>query len=144
MAFQYYEGTMDFVAATPAMIVTFRASGSLTAGRAAVYDKGGSGDVYQIATAAGIISGATTYVPAGVTLQTVTDGQEVAVLVWGYAKNLPYYGNSSAIPGNPVVMSGASYWSTSGSTTESLAHCGKVVTGSASGGTILAFIDCMT
>lgn len=145
MAFQYYEGTMDFVAATPAMIVTFRASGSITAGRGVCYRTGsqaGAGDVYQPSL---FVSGSPDAgnVPAGVALQTVTSGQELGVLVWGYAKNLPYLGNVTIEPGHPLVLSG-SYFSTSGSTSEELCHVGKCVTGSATGGTIVAFIDCMT
>ena len=82
--------------------------------------------------------------PAGIALQTKSDDQEIAVLVWGYAKNLPYHGHISITAGKPLVLSGSGYLSTSGSQYETFYHVGKCVTGSATGGTIVAFIDCMT
>jgi hypothetical protein len=64
---------------------------------------------------------------------------EVPVLVWGYAKNVPWLGATS-YAGNPVFISGSSATTSAGI---GIYVCGKVITGSASGGTVVALIDCM-
>jgi len=135
-AFQYYEGTKDYIAATPALIITFRASGSVTGGQFVAFDAGNTGDVYNAGL--GLASGASA--PAGFALMTKATGTEVPVLVWGYAKNVPWLG-ITGVAGSPVVISGSSATTTAGA---GIYVCGKVITGSATGGTVVALIDCMT
>ena len=135
MAFQYYEGTMDYLAATPALIATFAASGSITAGNIVCFDAGNSAAVY----AAAGISGSNA--PVGLALQTQSTGKEIAVLVWGYAKNIPYVG-ATTYAGDLLTTSGSSATKATGTITGAYI-IGKVVTGSAAGGTVVAFIDYM-
>lgn len=135
MSFMYYEGTADFLAATPALTVTFEASGSITAGRAVSYDTAGQASTVYMPSA--VRSGAT--VVAGVALQTVSTGNPVGVLVWGYAKSLPKLGEGGQF-GESLVISGSGYWTQSGSG-QSRYVAGRIVSGS--GNTIVAFIDCM-
>jgi hypothetical protein len=130
----YFEGTKDYVALTPALIFTFKASGSIAAGQFVAYDTGTSGCVYQPAVASG------STVAAGLALSTKTDGTEVPVLVWGLAKNVPWLGITS-IAGNPVYISGSSGTTSTG---VGIYQIGTVVTGSATGGTVVAFIDCLS
>ena len=135
MAFQYYEGTMDYLAATPALIITEQASGSIVAGTFVYFDAGTSAAVYS----SNIASGAS--VPAGFALQSASTGKEVAILVWGFAKNIPYYG-ATINAGTLIVGSGSGATAVSGTTTGAYV-IGKCITGSASGGTIVALIDLM-
>jgi hypothetical protein len=135
MAFQYYEGTMDYLAATPALIITEQASGSITAGTFVYFDAGTSAAVYTAAVASGASA------PAGFALQTASTGKEVAMLVWGYAKNIPYYG-ATISAGTLIVGSGSGCTAASG-TVSGAYVIGKCITGSASGGTIVALIDLM-
>lgn len=140
MSFLYYEGTKDYLAATPALIVTFRASGSITAGRGVVFETNdNSTDVYQ---PAGCISGSLDV--AGVALGTVSDNDPVPVLIWGYAKALPKLPTTTAyVPNQPLVLTGAGQWCASGSYDDvgSNAIAGKIVSGS--GTYIVAFINCI-
>ena len=140
MAFIYSEGTKDYLAATPALIVTFKASGSITAGRCVCYEVT-SNDSSVYMPAAGTESGSD--VPAGVALNTVANAADVAVLVWGYAKSLPN-GNTAVTANRFITHSGSGYWVMSGSINNTLLKrvAGKAISGSAAGGTILAFIDC--
>lgn len=138
----YYEGTKDYVAATPALITTFRASGSISAGRCVVFVGDDSSDVYQ---PTGLPSGSV--LPVGVAIQTVSTTDPVAVLVWGHAKNLPLLGGA-VTPGSFIVNTGSGYWGTSGSTMTNPLYrlatvAGKCVSGSAASGKITAFINCM-
>lgn len=133
MAFQYYEGTADYIAATPALIVTFRTSGSVAAGNFVAFDAGNTGDVYQPAVASGSVA------PAGLALQTRATGQDIAILVHGYAKNIPYLG-ATCYAGNNLFISGSSATTSAGA---GIYTIGRVVTGSATGGTVVAFIDCL-
>jgi hypothetical protein len=133
MAFQFYEGTSDYLAATPALIITFRASGSVTGGRFCAFDAGNTGDVYTPAVASGSVA------PAGFAIMTKATGTEVPVLVWGYAKNIPWLG-ITGVAGSPVFISGSSATTSAGL---GIYVCGKVITGSATGGTVVALIDCM-
>ena len=136
MSFLYFEGTKDYVAATPALIVTYSASGSITAGRCLNLNT--TGDVY-VPTAHR--SGASK--PAGVALATVANGEPCPVMVWGYAKNLQNAGLALNV-GDVLAVSGSGLWTTSGSlNTPSSYSAGKVVSGSAASGLIVAFIDCM-
>jgi len=144
MSFVYFEGKMDYLAATPALILTFRASGSMKPGRPCVFDAGNTGDVYQpTASASGSL------IPVGVVLKTVADQEATPVLVWGVAKNLSVLSNVTLVPGHPLVVSGSAsdcVWSTSGSgaATVPVRVGGKVLSGSASGASNLyALIDCM-
>jgi hypothetical protein len=132
-AFQYYEGTKDYIAATPALILTFRASGSVTGGQFVAFDAGNTGDVYTPAVASGSVA------PAGFALMTKATLTEVPVLVWGFAKNVPWLGATS-VAGNPVFISGSSATTSAGL---GIYVCGKVITGSAAAGTVVALIDCM-
>jgi hypothetical protein len=137
-AFLYYEGTTDYLAATPALIVTFAASGSITAGRAVVFQSGSGGYVYQ---PTGQIAGAVN--PAGVAISTVSDGDPVGVIVWGYCKSLPA-ANQTSIAGQALIVTGSGLWGNSGSVAPVSAAvvAGKIISGSA--GYITAFINCMS
>ena len=137
-AFLYYEGTADYLAATPALIVTFAASGSITAGRGVV-NGGASNPGYVYQPPSGTISGS--LVPAGVALSTVSDGDPLPVLVWGYAKSLTTLATASNnYFGQALVITGSGYWGASGSTKVATV-AGKIISGSA--GYIYAFINCM-
>ena len=140
MAFMYYEGTKDYVAATPALVVTFRASGSITAGRIVTFDSGDN-DTDVIQPAATTASGALT--PAGLACKTVSDGEDIPVLVWGFGKNIAT--RVAGNPGDPIVISGAGYVVPSGSTAAASGvlrnFIGKWVSGSAT--SCMAFIDCL-
>lgn len=126
----YSEGTADYVARYPAVILSFKASGSITAGRLVVYDLSNSSMVYQATVAIGGL------VPVGLALQTTADGGSVPVLVWGVAKNCKFAKTDETLyPGQNLTISGAGYF-TSGSTYV----IGRAISGSASSFT--AFIDC--
>lgn len=136
-AFLTYEGTTDYLAATPALILSFAASGSITAGRAVAFDSGNPGYVYM---PSGVPSGS--IVPAGVAMSTVADADPIAVIVWGYAKALPTLPtNRSLVNGQALVITGSGYWGTSGSTLVAQV-AGKVISGSA--GYTYALINCMS
>ena len=135
-SFISYEGTSDFIAATPALIITLAASGSITAGRGVIHDASNPASIYM---PSGKDSGSVS--PVGVCLATVSDGDPAPILVWGYAKSLPALPtNRSFSFGQPLVITGSGYWTTSGSTWNSCV-AGSVVTGSA--GYIFALINCM-
>ena len=140
MAFMYYEGTKDYIAATPALITTFKASGSINAGRIVVFDAGdNSSNVYQppATTASGALA------PVGLAIKTVSDGDDVPVIVWGFAKNIAC--RVAGNPGDPMVITGAGYVVPSGSIAIGTAYprnvIGKWVSGSST--SCMAFIDCM-
>ena len=139
MSWLYTEGTKDYILATPALITTFKASGSIVAGRIVSFDNLVSSDVYQ--PAAATASGA--LVPAGLACKTVSDGEDVPVLVWGYAKNIA--ARVAGNPGDPIVISGAGYVVPSGSIAAGTALpknvIGKWISGSST--SCIAFIDCM-
>ena len=137
-SFLTYEGTTDFIAVTPALIVTLTASGSISPGRAVVIDTSNNGAVYQ---PTGVRSGSV--VPAGVALTSASDGKAVSVMVWGFAKSLPTLpASDSAITiGQPLVVTGSGFWGASGSS-RAATVAGKTLSGSA--GFTYAFIDCMS
>ncbi len=134
----YYEGTSDYLAATPALVITLQASGSISAGRGVVFDGGSNAAVYQPAA---LRSGA--LVPAGVALATVATGDAVPVLVWGYAKSLPA-SVGTFLPGDVLALTGSGLWGCSGSKALSLGGgaCGKIISGS--GGYIYALVNFMS
>jgi hypothetical protein len=138
--FLNYEGTADYIAATPYLAVTLAASGSVTAGRAVVADTNNPAYVYQ---PSGQPSGSVK--PVGVALATVADGAALPVLVWGYAKSLPALPTARSFGlGNGLVVTGSGQWSSSGSAAglaPASEFAGKIVSGSA--GYIFAFIDCL-
>lgn len=139
-AFLSYEGTTDYLAATPALVVTFAASGSITAGRGVCFNTSGPGYVYQPSA---VPSGS--LVPAGVAIATVSDGDPVPVVVFGYVKSLPALPTTvSYANGQALVISGSGYWSSSGSSAlcATGVSAGKIISGSA--GYIYAFINCMS
>jgi hypothetical protein len=135
-AFLTYEGTTDYLAVTPAMVITLAASGSIIAGRAVVVESTNPGYCYM---PTGAPSGSLT--PAGVATATVSDGDPIGVIVWGYVKSLPSLPATGTVRfGQPLVITGSGYWGTSGSTKVAQV-AGKTVSGSA--GYTYAFIDCM-
>jgi hypothetical protein len=133
-SFLTFEGTSDYLAATPALIITLTASGSIAAGVPVAYETNTNAAVYQpAAIATGSIN------PAGVALSTVTTGQAVPVLVFGYAKSLPQLGTAALTPGYALVASGSGTWTQSaGGGSQS---AGRIVSGSS--GYIYALISCM-
>jgi hypothetical protein len=132
MAYYTYEGTKDFIVVQPALVLSFVASGSITAGRIVAFDAGGTSEVYVPSAVAG---GALPCV--GVALNTASDNSPVSVLVWGFAKNLVMANADETFRvGELVTISGSGYF-TSGS-----AYCiGRTVSGSAS--SFMALIDCL-
>ncbi len=144
MSFWYYEGTKDFVVTTPALIMTFEASGSITAGRGVTFDTGDQSKVEQ-ATCAKCEK-----IPVGVALKSASDGDPVPVLVWGVAKNLTSIGEAKT-PGMLISLSGSGYFAdctslvTDTGTSGSAYVAGKVISGSGgvATGKFMAFIDCM-
>ena len=137
MSFMYFEGTKDFLAATPALITTFEASGSITAGKGVLFLSATDQRVYQ--GIAGTHSSAS--FPAGVALATVSNADPCPVLVWGYAKNLSVSAAVTYITA-PLVISGAGYFASSGSGGTFTRYCvGKAVSGSAT--SCIAFINAL-
>lgn len=133
-SFLTYEGTTDFLAATPALVITLTASGSITAGRGVVFDGGSNAAVYQPSA---IVSGSLR--PAGVAMHTAATGEPLAVMVWGYAKSLPASDQTFA-PGNVLALTGSGLWGCSGSAALG-PGCGKIISGSS--GFIYALVNCM-
>lgn len=130
-----FEGTSDYLAATPALILTFTSSGSITAGRAVVFDAGSKAAVYQpSAVASGSLN------PVGVALSTVATATEIPVLVWGFAKSLPCVNTTAVTPGYALNISGSGYWAATAGPA-SATNAGKIISGS--GGYIYALVDCM-
>jgi len=143
MAYLSLEGTKDFLAATPALIVTYVASGSIAAGNGLKWDAGNTGEVW--ADTAGALGKC-----AGVALATVSDGDNVPVLVWGYAKNLVSY--ETMVPGDRIMLSSVAQGPgftkdvpvlVSGSYSASIYRCGTCVTNVTSGSKFMALINCM-
>jgi hypothetical protein len=138
MSFAYYEGTMDFIVTTPALIISLVASGSISAGQGVTWSVQNDATVYVPTTAQGSTQ------CAGVCLATVSTGQFAPVLVWGYAKNLTFIGTVN--PGNLITLSGSAGGFTAlaaGSyVTGSVYAAGTCVSGSAAGKTS-ALISCL-
>jgi len=133
MAFWYYEGTKDYlVQGVPAVVLTFKASGSITAGRFVALDAGGTSDVYQPTAEINTCDKA-----VGVAMHTASDDDPVAVLCWGVAKNLSFANSSETVtPGCMVTVSG------SGQLTSGSAYIvGRILSGSAT--RLMCFVDCM-
>ena len=141
MSTLYYEGTKDWVQATPAMIISLRASGSITAGYPLKWNAGNDSDVWADTT--GVVGKC-----AGLALATVATGAVCPVLVWGYAKNL--LANETLVPGDFIMASGSggafaklTAVTVSGSTGISSYFAGRVVSGSGAAGFFTGFINCM-
>ena len=140
MSFLYFEGTKDFIAATPALITTFVASGSTVAGRLLSWTTGDMTVGHPASTAG---SGSTKV--AGLCLATVSSGDPCPVLVWGYAKNVA----ATAIftCGDALVCTGSGYIGTSGSvkpvtgSSSNAYWCGRYVSGSST--SAIVFINCL-
>ena len=142
MSLLYFEGTKDYVLATPALITSFKASGSITAGRLVAFDTGNAGGADVYLPPAGTISGSLAC--AGLALATVADAEPCPVFVWGYAKNIPVIGSLTLTTGDCLVISGAGYASRSGSvaTPKLQTVVGKVISGSSTW-VKAAFINCL-
>ena len=122
-----FEGTTDLLlTGVPVGIVTFQASGSITAGNAVVI----SGDM-----AVSLSTGAVDPF-GGVALKTATDGDKVGVLVFGALKNLVAAATITA--GQWFVPANNGGFISTGST--SAVHSGKAFTGASSGSTFLGFV----
>jgi hypothetical protein len=146
MAYLTLEGTKDFIVSTPALIVTFVASGSIAAGNGLKWDAGNSGNVW--ADTAGALGKC-----AGVALATVSDDDYVPVLVWGYAKNLVAF--ETMVPGDTIMLSSVAQGpgfiketvvNVSGSVGRTIYKCGVCVsnvTSGSGGAKFLALINCM-
>jgi hypothetical protein len=134
MSFLYFEGTKDFIAATPVLMTTFEASGSITAGRLVAFNSATDQRVYQ-----GVFR-ASTVACAGLAVQTVANGDPCPVIVWGYVKNMSVDG---ALTYNAPFTISSSYAFSSGSApyANAACYCGKAISGSAT--LAIGFIDCM-
>ena len=141
MSFLYFEGTKDFLAATPALITTFEASGSITAGRLVSFNT--NADQRVSLPGASTASGSANV--AGLAVATVSNGDPCPVLVWGYAKNVATTATFTC--GDALVCSGSGYIGTSGSvkpvtgSSSNAYWCGRYISGSAT--SAIAFINCM-
>lgn len=137
-----FEGTTDYIAATPALIVTLEASGSITAGRAVAFDAGNTSEVYT-PSAVAVADGTQC---AGLSIEAAADSEVCGVLVWGFAKNVPAVAGYTPQPGDRIQISGSAKF-TSIATGSFLSNpyvvAGKVLSGSGAGNNFLAFIDCM-
>jgi hypothetical protein len=141
MAMYTYEGTKNFIAVYPAIIVSLVASGSVTAGNGLAFDAGNTSEVYVPTCAAA--SGTEC---AGIALNTASDNGRVEVGVLGFFKNLVAVSAFTPAPGDRILLSGSGTFTscTSGSfLTNPYAVCGKVVSGSVAGGRFMAFINCL-
>ncbi len=136
MAFWSYEGTKDFVVTTPYLMLTFRASGSITAGKGLAYDAGNTSDVY-VPTAIAV----DTTKCAGIAAKTVATGEACPVIVWGVVKNIGYLAQT-LVPGDLIGLSGSGTFGLASSLTGSYI-AGRFLSGSGAGGTMIALIDCM-
>jgi len=132
----YFEGTADYQAATPALITTFEASGSITAGRMVCFVSATDQRVFQ--GAAGAHSAFK--FPAGLAISTVANGDPCPVFVWGIAKNIAVASAQTNFTGYGVI-SGAGYLYNSGSTLKDQYAVAKIISGSAT--TCVAFINAM-
>lgn len=141
MSLMYFEGATDYVAATPALITTFEASGSIVAGRMVAFNSATDQRVGH--PAAATLAGAGACIPAGLAIATCANGDPVPVLVWGYAKNIATGAGLPIVNTNPIVLSGAGYVMTSGAAPyyRTIYHVGKAISGSSTG--LIAFINCM-
>lgn len=140
MSYYVFEGKNDYIAVYPALIASFKASGSITAGRGVAFDAGGTSYVYQPTTAVAGVE------PAGLALNTAADGGKTSVLVWGFAKNVPAASGYTPKTGDRIALSGSGQFTsldTGSFLTNPYAVAGKVVSGSGEGAAFLAFIDCM-
>lgn len=142
MSFMYFEGTRDYIAATPAIITTFKASGSITAGRFVAHNSNfASNDPDVYLPASSVVLGAVQ--PAGLALNTCSDGDPCAVLVFGYAKNIATATATAFNCGDMLTISGSGYAFKTGSAavyaTKFLNVIGKVITGSTT--SVVAFIN---
>jgi uncharacterized protein with beta-barrel porin domain len=141
MSYYVFEGKNDYIAVYPALICTFKASGSVAAGKAVAFDAGNTSMVYQPTLA--VASGTSC---VGIALNTAADGKPVSTLVWGFAKNLSAVAAYTPQPGDIIQMSGSGNFTSiaSGSLlTSPYAAVGKVVSGSGAGNPFMAFISCM-
>ena len=141
MTYYSFEGSTDYLAAQPALIATFKASGSITAGRGLAFDAGGTSQVY---TPTAIASGSLSC--AGLSIESASTGNPVSALVWGFAKNLPAVSGWTPATGDLFQLSGSAQFTslTTGSQGSVAAACaGKVISGSGAGGNFIAFLDCM-
>ncbi len=136
MSLIFYEGTADYEAATPVLVTTFEASGSIAAGKMVLFMGAADQRVYQ--GIAGTHSAAS--IPAGLALATVANADPCPVLVWGYAKNISVSALQTNLTGYGVV-SGAGYLHNSGSIVKNVYSIAKIISGSAT--TCTAFINCM-
>ncbi len=141
MSYYVFEGKNDYIAVYPALIATFKSSGSVAAGKAVAFDAGNTSYVYQptLAVASGTAC-------VGIALNTAADAKAVSTLVWGFAKNLTAVAAYTPQPGDVIQMSGSGNFTslTTGSfLTSPYAAAGKVVSGSGAGGAFMAFISCM-
>jgi hypothetical protein len=141
MSYYVFEGKNDYIAVYPALIASFKSSGSISAGKAVAFDAGNTSYVYQPTLAVG--SGTSC---AGIALNSVATGVRTSVLVWGFAKNLTAVSAYTPQPGDVLQMSGSGNFTsldTGSFLTSPYAAAGKVVSGSGAGGALMAFIDCM-
>ena len=136
------EGATDYILDRPALVLSYQASGSVVAGKAVVFDAGGSSTVYQ-PTAVAVAAGTQC---AGLALSAAATGKIVDVLVWGLAKNLPAVAGWTPATGDRFQVSGSSQF-TSIATGSFLGNpyvvAGTVLTGSGAGKVFQGFIDCL-
>ncbi len=140
MAMYTYDGTKDFLVIYPAIQLSFKASGSITAGKGVAFDAGNTGEVYQPTVAAG---GAE---PVGVCINTVADNGSANVVVQGFVKNLTAVAAYTPQPGDRIVLSGSGDWTshaTGSFLTNPYVVAGKVISGSGAGGRFMALINCL-
>ena len=142
MSLMYFEGTSDYVLATPAIITTFEASGSITPGRFVCFNSATDQRVH-VPNSSYIYSHGVATPPAGLAIQTVASGDPCPVVVFGYCKNIATLGATAVTYITCLLtVSGAGYvYPTSSAVYKHLGTVGRAISGSAS--KCIAFVNTM-
>ncbi len=98
-----FEGTQDYLIHFPALIMTFVASGSITAGNAV--GMGTDGKVFAMGNTAAAEHVQRVAEFIGISTKTVSNTNKVPVIVWGPVKNI--VAQVTINPGQYIVPSGS-------------------------------------
>jgi hypothetical protein len=102
MSFYYFEGTADYVLATPVIMIGYIASGAITAGMMVCTTPDSRVYMPPSGTTTGSV------IPAGLCVNTCASGDPAAVIVHGPVKNLT--STVSAVPPDTIiVITGSGY-----------------------------------
>ena len=105
MSQMYSEGASDYIAVTPATIISLVCSGSVGAGMGVAWDGGNTSMVY---VASNVNTGSAPVQCAGLALQSGSNGQSIPVLISGVVKNLTKATSAYTFtPGMWILLSGS-------------------------------------